>query len=148
MASGDKNTVSDPSHVGDEGPIIFFDGVCVLCNGFVDWVIRRDPQGKFKFASLQGSTAAALREKRPELPPALDTIVLWSEGQLGFQSSAVFAILSQLSQPWRALALLRFTPRWLRDSAYRMVAAVRYSLFGRTEICRVPSAEDRGRLLP
>jgi predicted DCC family thiol-disulfide oxidoreductase YuxK len=141
VTSGERGTVS-------ENPIIFFDGVCVLCNGFVDWVIRRDPQGKFKFASLQGTTAAALRETKPELPAALDTIVLWSEGQLRYQSTAVFAILRALPQPWRSLAVLRFLPRWLRDLGYGWVAAVRYKLFGRTEVCRIPTPDDRGRLLP
>lgn len=129
-------------------PIVFFDGVCVLCNGFVDWLLERDRAAVFRFASLQGETANALRATNPELPLNLDAIALWDGSQVMFKSRAVFAIARRLPPPWNWLGVLRFIPRFLSDWGYMLVARTRYALFGKSELCRVPTPAERGRILP
>jgi predicted DCC family thiol-disulfide oxidoreductase YuxK len=131
--------------VSEERQIIFFDGVCSLCNYFVDFVMARDPGHLFAFAPLQGETAkrmlpTAFREK-------LDTVVLWSGGEALERSDAAIRIIQQLGGAWRLLALLRIFPRFLRDFAYKLIAANRYRLFGRRETCRLPTAEEKSLFL-
>lgn len=134
---------SDPAN---STPIVFFDGVCGLCNSTVDFVLRRDPEGRLRFAPLQGETAAAL------LPAAdretLDSLVFWDRGQLHRRSSAVVRILWQLGPFWRVVgSLLWVIPLPLRNAGYRLVAKLRYRLFGKKETCRLPTPAERSRVL-
>ena len=127
-------------------PIVFFDGVCGLCNSSVDFVLRHDHHGRLKFAPLQGETAARL------LPAAdrenLGSLVLWDDGRMFRRSSAVIRILWRLGPAWRVLGwLIWLIPLPLRNGGYRLVAASRYRLFGKKETCRLPSPEERGRFL-
>lgn len=130
----------------DVRPIIFFDGVCGLCNSSVDFVLRHDRHGRMRFAPLQGETAARL------LPAAdrenLGSLVLWSEAGAFRRSAAVVRILWQLGGLWKVpAACLWLIPGPLRDGGYRVVAALRYRLFGKKETCRLPTPEERGRIL-
>jgi predicted DCC family thiol-disulfide oxidoreductase YuxK len=127
-------------------PIVFFDGMCGLCNSSVDFVLRHDRLGRLKFAPLQGETAERL------LPTAdrenLGSLVLWDDGQLFRRSSAVVRILWRLSPVWRVLGwLIWLIPLPLRNAGYRLVAALRYRLFGKKETCRLPSPDERSRFL-
>jgi predicted DCC family thiol-disulfide oxidoreductase YuxK len=128
-------------------PIIFFDGVCGLCNQFVDFVIRRDRAELFRFAPLQGETA---RERLPEADLRdLNTVVLWEAQGVFRKSTAAARILARLGGAWRfAGALIRVIPRPLRDVGYTLVARYRYALFGKKETCRVPTPAERSRFLP
>ncbi len=125
--------------------ILFFDGVCGLCNGLVDWLLPRDRRERLKYATLQGATARNL------LPPAytkdLDTVVLWRRGVILTRSDAVLACLTELGGLWSLLGLLRVLPRFLRDSAYMFVARNRYKWFGRKVSCRMPLPGERLRFL-
>ncbi len=131
----------DPSH-----PVIFFDGVCGLCNRFVDFVIRRDSRGVFRFATLQGETA---RERLAEADVRdLKTVVLIDREGTHRKSAAVLRVLGRLGGFWRgAAAVLWFVPRPLRDFAYSWIASNRYAIFGKKETCRLPNAAERGRFL-
>lgn len=125
--------------------IIFFDGVCNLCNGFVDFVIRRDPRGRFRFASLQSTEAAKLippRELRLEVP---DSIVLVTKDAVYHRSGAVLRILGGLRFPWPVFLVFWIVPAPVRDAVYGWVAANRYRWFGKRESCRVPTAQERER---
>lgn len=127
--------------------ILFFDGVCGLCNWSVDFVLRRDFNNDFQFAPLQGDTAKAL------LTPAdienLNTLVLLVGDRTYRKSAAVVRILWQLGPLWRCLgALLWLIPLPLRNLGYSMVSRNRYHLFGKKESCRIPTAEERARFLP
>jgi len=130
------------------GPIVFFDGVCSLCNATIDFLIRHDPDAKLRFASLQGATAAS---RLPvEVRGELKTLVLLTEaGGRYVRSAAVVRILWSLGG-WLGLAgtLLWLIPLPLRDLGYRLVAGNRYRLFGRRETCRLPTESDAARLLP
>ncbi len=145
---------------GPAGPVIFFDGVCGLCDGFVDFVMARDRRAAFRFAALQGETASGvLREggsaRGPSAPPAGDgagewmrSILLRDRDGLHRKSDAVLRILVGLGGPWRLLGLLRLVPRPLRDIAYDFIARNRYRWFGKRDTCRMPTPEERERFLP
>lgn len=132
---------------GEERPIIFFDGVCGLCNRFVDFVIRRDHQGVFLFAPLQGETARSRLSE--EDVSQLSTMVLADEAGLHRRSTAAVRILCRLGTGWKAAGfLLAMIPRPLREVGYGLVARCRYALFGKKEACRLPTPDERARFLP
>lgn len=130
--------------------VILFDGVCNLCNGFVNFVIDRDPAERFTFVSLQAEPARRLLAQHGQALPlnALpSTIYLLRDGQVYQRSEAVLLILQQLRSNWRYAALLRYIPRPLRDWGYELVARNRYRILGREEACRIPSPALRRRFL-
>ena len=130
------------------GDIIFFDGVCNLCNGFVQFVIDRDEAARFRFVSLQSEVAHELLLRHGERPAATpSTVYLLRNGQLYERSEAVLLILQQLNSGWRHAATLRLLPRFLRDGAYELVARHRYQLLGRQTECRIPTPALRSRFL-
>ena len=132
--------------------IILFDGVCAVCDALVVWILDRDPSGQFCFAPLQGETATELRERHPAIPNGVHTIVLvdqqGDQEEVTMRSRAVFAILRQLTTPWRGLALLRWLPRLVTDLGYQAFARIRYRVFGKRDSCRIPDPEHADRFLP
>jgi|SRR5436190_3984708 len=130
-----------------EHPILFFDGVCGLCNASVDFVMKRDTKDVFRYAPLQGETAAEhlSAQEREDL----NSVVLkTSEGYYRY-TSAIVRILWKLPGIWPVLGtLLWLIPRPIRNSGYRLVAKNRYRFFGKKETCRLPTPEEIGRLLP
>lgn len=132
--------------------LVLFDGVCNICNTTVDWLLRRDPEGRLLFAPLQGETAAALRRRHPEIPDRIDTMVLVDatdeDERVYLRSEAVLRVW-ELVEPGRPLLRwLRRLPRPLIDLAYRIFVRNRYRLFGHRDTCRVPTPEERNRFLP
>jgi predicted DCC family thiol-disulfide oxidoreductase YuxK len=126
--------------------IFFFDGVCVMCNGLVDWVLKHDKKGIFKLAPLQGETAERLIPAYTKAP--LNTVVLLDEFGIHTESDAILKLFFELGTYSFLAKLLRLIPKSIRDGAYRLVAKNRYRLFGQREFCRMPSEKDRARLLP
>jgi predicted DCC family thiol-disulfide oxidoreductase YuxK len=127
--------------------VVFFDGVCNLCNGFVQFVIERDPEGRFKFAPLQ-SEAARVRLGDTVTPGAApSTVLLFQDGRLHDRSTAALLILRQLRFPWPGMAVLFVVPRPLRDWVYDLIARRRYRWFGRRETCMVPTPDIMKRFL-
>ena len=136
----------------DSVPVtILFDGVCNLCNGFVQFVIRHDPAGRFRFAALQSPAGQALLAAHGSLPPAAlaspESVVLVQGGHLYSHSTAVLRIAGQLGGPWRLAAAGWLLPRPWRDALYRWVARHRYRWFGRQESCMLPTPALRNRFL-
>lgn len=132
-------------------PLVLFDGECNLCNGTVDFVIRRDRRGRFRFAPLQGPTAAALRAAAPDPGgPAnpLRSVLLWDAGKLYAKSDAGLRLLAGLGGPWRLMGAFLAVPRFIRDGIYDFIARNRYRWFGRRETCRMPAPGERERFLP
>ena len=129
-------------------PVILFDGVCNLCNGWVDFVIRRDPNGAIRFAALQSPEGAAVL-KRVGLPSDyLDTLVLIEDGgRIRSASTGVLETLRNLQWPWPLLYFLIIVPAPIRNFVYRKVAKARYRWFGRRNTCRMPTAEEEKRFL-
>ncbi len=130
---------------------ILFDGVCNLCNGFVQFVIRHDGAGRFRFAALQSAAGQALLAAHGVAPAALaaepETVLLLSGGRLYSHSSAVLRIAGGLGGAWRVAAVGQLLPRPWRDALYRFVARHRYRWFGRQESCLLPTPELKARFL-
>lgn len=124
-------------------PVIYFDGVCNLCNAAVNWVIDRDLKGVFLFASLQSSFAAG--RLPAHLRDGLPGLVLEWRGQLYFKSDAALQIARILGGWWRLLSGLRIIPLFFRDWVYDAIAARRYRWFGKMDACRVPTPELAAR---
>ncbi|MEZ6124137.1 MAG: DCC1-like thiol-disulfide oxidoreductase family protein [Planctomycetaceae bacterium] len=126
--------------------VVFFDGVCGLCNHTVNFLLNIDRRGVLRFAPLQGKTAEqivpqAVREK-------LDTFVVCQNGRLFYRSTAFVRIMMQLGICWRIAGGVFWLIPWpLRDLAYRLVSRIRYRLFGRHETCRLPTPDERSRFL-
>jgi predicted DCC family thiol-disulfide oxidoreductase YuxK len=134
-------------------PIILYDGVCGLCNRFVQFIIRRDGDGVFRFASLQSSLAARILARHAVAPATLDTVYvvldyeLPRESLLSRSDAAIF-VLKQLGGSLRPVALsLQLLPKFLRDIYYNIIARHRYRIFGRFDTCPIPSDQDRTRFL-
>lgn len=125
--------------------ILFFDGVCGLCNGTVDWMLVRDKRAALKYATLQGSTAKELLS--PELTADLNTVVLWHRGKILVRSDAVLKCLSELGGLWKLSIIFRLLPRFLRDGVYNFIARKRYLWFGQRHTCRMPLPGERMRFL-
>jgi predicted DCC family thiol-disulfide oxidoreductase YuxK len=132
----------------DSSPILLFDGVCNFCNDAVNFVLDHDPQGRFRFASLQSETGKRLLAEHglPDLPE-LSTSVLIQDGRAYKDSEGVLRAALLLGGAFRLVAPLLFVPRALRDPLYRAFARNRYRLFGRSEQCRLPTAETKARFL-
>lgn len=131
----------------EDGPIIVFDAVCVLCSGGAQFVLRHDRRRRFRLASMQGEVGAALYRRHGVDPAAPDSMIVVQGERVLRNSDAVLAVCSGLGWPWRAAAVLKLIPRALRDPAYRVVARNRYRWFGRRESCWLPSPADRARVL-
>jgi predicted DCC family thiol-disulfide oxidoreductase YuxK len=128
-------------------PIIFFDGVCGMCNRFVDVMLTADRRQQFLFAPLQGETAAKMLPPLDEKPEEWSLIYLDETG-IHDQFDASLEIYRRLGGMWRLLALFRYVPRSIRTPAYRVIARNRYRWFGRRDACRFPTAAERTRFLP
>jgi predicted DCC family thiol-disulfide oxidoreductase YuxK len=129
-----------------EGPIVFFDGVCGLCNAWVDFLLKHDRRGLWRFAPLQGETARRLLNAADV--EHLHTLVLWTPAGTYRKSSAVWRILWSLGGVWRVAACLTWLiPRPVRNWGYDLVARHRYRIFGRKESCRLPTPHERARFL-
>ena len=123
--------------------IVLFDGVCNLCNGAVRFILARDPEARFRFASLQSDVARRLLNGAP---PA-ETMVLIEAGKVHTKSDAALRIARQLHAPWPLLYGFVAIPRSLRDAVYDWVARHRYAWFGKRDVCMLPTPQMRGRFL-
>lgn len=128
--------------------IIVFDGVCVLCSRWVDFVLRRDPHGRYKFAAMQTASGRALLIEHG-IDPNDPLSFLLLEGGRGYtDTAAIVRILRCFGRGWRFVALVvALVPRFIRDPLYRWVARHRYRMFGRRAACRVPTADIADRFL-
>jgi predicted DCC family thiol-disulfide oxidoreductase YuxK len=127
--------------------VILFDGVCNLCNGAVNFIIDRDTQNTFKFASLQSDTARELLKDASIKPENLDSIVMIHDGQVFTKSAAAFRIANYLSGGWILLRIFSVLPLLITDGVYDIIAKNRYSWFGKRDVCRIPTPALKNRFL-
>jgi predicted DCC family thiol-disulfide oxidoreductase YuxK len=132
--------------------LVLYDGVCGFCNRSVQWLLAADADGRLHFAPLQGTTAAAVRGRHPEIPGDIDTIVYVEttdrEECVSLRSEAIFRIYATLELKSRPTSWLLLLPRSWTDLGYRLFGHVRYRLFGKLDACSIPSPEQRDRFLP
>jgi len=137
--------------------VVIFDGHCGLCNRSVRWFLVRDRNDRLRFAPSNSPKVAAVLARHGCEPANIsaipDSILVVRNPdtpleQLLMRSDAVLAMLAELPRPWLYIAsLLRFVPRPLRDLGYRVVAHLRYHIWGKLESCPIPTAEERERFL-
>lgn len=128
-------------------PIVLFDGVCNFCNASVNFILKRDPKGVFRFAPLQSEVAKQLLEKFHLPADDLDTMVLIEDGTASTRSTAGLRIARRLKGTWPLLYGFIVLPRFLRDAVYRLIAKNRYRWFGKKDVCMVPKPEWKERFL-
>lgn len=128
-------------------PVVLFDGVCNLCNGSVQFILKRDPQARFRFASLQSEAGRSLLVEHGLDPDALSSVVVVEDGRVWQESSAALRIARHLPGAWKLLRIFTVIPRPLRDAVYRLIARNRYRWFGKSETCWLPTPELKGRFL-
>ncbi len=129
-----------------EQTIVFFDGQCVLCNRFVDFLIRHDKKNNFKFASLQGTAAKNILPS--EYLSNVDSVVFKNkQNQIFIKSQAVVNILISLNGLWGVSKLLRIIPIFIMDFIYDLIAKNRFYWFGRRDICRISTEEEKEKIL-
>jgi predicted DCC family thiol-disulfide oxidoreductase YuxK len=133
--------------------LLLYDGVCALCNGYVQFLMKRDRQDRFRYAPLQSSLGREVLA-RFDIHEFPDGVILLGDaltpGERLYQRSAAVAEALKLlgSRWWRLVGgALKLVPRRLRDWGYGIVARFRYRVFGRYDACPIPSPEQRGRLL-
>ncbi|HYE20582.1 MAG TPA: thiol-disulfide oxidoreductase DCC family protein [Tepidisphaeraceae bacterium] len=130
-----------------EPSIVLFDGVCNFCEASVQFVIDRDPRGRFAFAPLQSPTGRRLLAAHGLDGGAIDSVVLVERGRAYAKSAAALRIGVGLGWPW-ALACVGFAiPEGLRDAVYDGFAKRRYRWFGKKDACRMPTPELRARFV-
>ncbi len=127
--------------------VILFDGVCNLCSGVVLWVIRRDPQARFCFASLQSSEGQQLLARFQLDSSSLDSIILIENDRCYVKSTAVLRIIRHLHRLYPALYVGIVMPTPWRNRLYDFVAKRRYRWFGKSEACLLPTPEWQARFL-
>lgn len=121
--------------------LIIFDGVCKLCAGTVNFVIRNEADPVFRFAPLQSETGARLMREHGVDPENADTFVVIADDRAYIKSDAAFRLLQHMRARWKILHVLRIFPRQLRDWAYDVVARHRYQWFGKFDECVAPTPE-------
>ena len=129
------------------GPIIVFDAQCILCSANAQFVLRHDRARRFRLASMQNETGAALYRRFGIDPANPETLILVRGDEALRDSDAVLAIYAGLGWPWKVLSVLRLVPPFLRNPLYLWVARNRYRIFGRRETCWVPPADYADRVL-
>lgn len=126
--------------------IILFDGDCHFCNRSVQFIIKRDPQAHFLFASLQSDTGIKLLKKY-KVPHDIDTIVLIDNERAHIQSSAALRICKNLRGLWKLFYICLIVPRPIRNYVYKIIANNRYKWFGTATSCTLPTLEESERFL-
>lgn len=140
---------ADPAVPGfdDSQPLIVFDGVCVLCSGFARFVIARDREGAFRFATAQSPLGQALYRHFGLDPTEYETNIVLADGIAYGELGSAAQVLARLPRPWRWLRVIGRIPEPLSGWLYRRIARNRYRLFGKRETCMVPPPDWRGRFL-
>ena len=127
--------------------IIFYDGHCNLCNGFVNAIIKLDKKNIFLFAPLNGNHAKNLLKKNNIKNTTIDSVVLFNNNSISYKSKAVIEILISLGGIYRVLVMTKIIPRAILDWIYDIVAKNRYSWFGHQDSCMVPDKKIISKFL-
>lgn len=131
----------------DSQHIVIFDGVCNLCNGAVNFIIKRDAAEVFVFTPMQTDFAQSLLREHGVAYDGVDTFALIKNGQCLTFSSAALEITKDLSGFWYLFNVFRLLPKTVRDFFYKLFARSRYAFFGRSETCIVPDDEIKSRFI-
>ncbi|MGN6495087.1 MAG: thiol-disulfide oxidoreductase DCC family protein [Agriterribacter sp.] len=128
-------------------PVVLFDGVCNLCNSSVQFIIKKDKNKQFYFASLQGETGQALLKKFQLSTNHFNSFILVKDERVYTKSTAVLKLLKMLGGWWKLLYAFIVVPPFIRDAIYSFIAVNRYRWFGKRESCMLPTPDLRERFL-
>lgn len=128
-------------------PLILFDGVCNLCSSWVQFVIKRDPTGMFRFASLQSGIGQDFLKSAHYPSGEFTSIILVKGPDYYLKSGAVLRIMQKLKFPWSMMVVFLLVPPFLRNFVYDIVAKNRYRWFGKQDECMVPTPDLKSRFL-
>ena len=126
--------------------VILYDGVCIFCSHWIRFVAARDTAQRFRFTAIQSDYGTRLAGHVGIDPEDPDSNAVIHRGVARFRSDGALLVLSQLPG-WRWVGMLRAVPQGLRDPIYNLIAKNRYRIFGRSEVCMVPDAEMRSRII-
>lgn len=134
--------------MSEDAPVIVFDGVCVLCSRWVDFILRHDAAGRFRLAAMQGTHGRALLTSHGLSPDDPASLLLVQGDGSYTDTDAIIRVLQNFGAGWRLLGnLLKYVPRRIRDPLYRWLARNRYELFGKRSHCRLPDPAQAWRFL-
>ena len=138
-----------PMTANDSQPhgVVLFDGTCAFCEGAVTFIAARDPGGYFRFGASQSPQGAALLSQHGLSRDSARSIILLEGGRVYLRSTASLRIAARLSPPWSLARVLLSVPVPIRDAVYRVVAAIRHRLAGRSNACDVPPPAIRARMI-
>jgi len=147
--SADYTYRDDPSvpAFADDKPLILFDGECVFCSGWVQFLLKRDTEKRYRFIVAQTPLGEALYRHYGLETRDYETNLLLDKGRAYYKSDATIRMLEGLGMPWALAGVLRIVPRRIADAAYGVVARNRLRIAGRRESCMVPTVEMRERFL-
>ncbi len=138
---------SGRSEIPDDRPILIFDGGCVLCSRSANFVLRHDNHDAFRLLAAQSPIGQALYKHYGLNHVDFDTMILLEGGRPWFKSESAIRTAERLGFPWSSAKLLRIFPRPLRDRIYENIARNRFRIFGKREVCYLPTPENRRRFL-
>lgn len=138
-----KNSKATDEDVLANHPVLFYDGVCGLCDRSVQFVLRHDKRRQFRFATLQSDLAF----QTLGAGHSYDSLILYEQGKITYRSTAALRILKILGGGWSILYALMIVPPFIRNGVYDMVARNRYKWFGKLDACRIPTSEEKAQFL-
>lgn len=127
--------------------IILFDAICVICNGWAKFLIKNDKKLKFKLVSAQSALGEQILQYYAMSTTHYTTMIVILNGQLYTESTALLKVMQHLGLPFSLMNTGYLIPRPIRDFLYRCVALHRYQLFGQTNTCLLPSADNKRHFL-
>lgn len=133
--------------MSNDRTIIFFDGKCPFCIGWVKFLLDRDGHDRFRFASLQSRWTEDFFESKEQAHPGSDSILVWTDGMLLEKSDAVAHIASKMGGIWKVFRVIGYLPKRFRDGAYDFVASRRYNWFEQREGCWLPTGTEKKKFL-
>ena len=127
--------------------ILFFDGICSLCNKTIDFFIRNNERNTIYYSSLQSKFAKDFLIAYVIDSNNMNSILYFSKGKLHTKSSAILIAAKELRSIHRVFFLLIIIPKFIRDYFYDIIAANRYRLFGKSSTCRIPNENEVKRFI-
>jgi len=141
-------TVTELEVLSHKHPIILYDGVCVLCNHFIQFVHHNDSKNDFRFAMLQEELGQLLKvELGMNHNEADETVILMHKGKTMTYSTVTFEVFKLLGWPYKGIVVFSIIPKSIRDMVYRMIARNRYKWFGKADVCIIPDGRLKDKLL-
>lgn len=140
-------TVEELKSISQDHPIILYDGVCVLCNNFIQFVDKRDKQNRFRYAMLQEKAAQEIIKELSLHEESEETVMLMYKSKTFVYSDVSLEVSKSLGWPYKAFSIFSIIPKVIRDNVYLWIARNRYSWFGKSDVCIIPEGNLKDKLL-